>query len=706
MTVQGQAGMYPVTVSPQGAVGITGPVQVYNNAQGQPLGVTGPIQANQGLPNTQANAWPIEISDGTHGPVAVKPANSPAVAADPALVVTISPDSAYLGMTGPIQANQGTPNTQANAWPIEISDGTHGPVAVKPANTPAAVTDAALVVTMSPDSAYLGVTGPIQVTQPNAASLFATVVGEGIAGTPTGGILSAQTPDTTATGALGALNAAVQVSLSGSRSVGFQLAAGTLIGTIVPEVSFDGGTTWSSTFFDNSATSSKVSSIAFSASNAATASTIVGVGGSGLARIRVSAYTSGTANITIRASQMEDPSVLFAGPTGAAAPPPTAVQLGGITPTGTYSAIVASAEGALGHAVMMNECIVQSDATITTSGSQIVARNFYGVQQISLIVNVKAAPTGTTPTLTYTIQEIDPGDGATTMGNSTSTTAIAAAGVYVATLATSTSGLVKISWVITGTTPSFTQVYATVVSKVTPALQQTTTTVTAAISGNAPGYVTTAAKTNVVLSATAYTEQTANFTGSIVSSSANDTSAGTGARTVTITWVDQTGATTGTETVTLNGATAVNLVTTTKCFIEKITVATVGSGGSNAGTITLFAGTAGTGTNVASIAIGDNRTYLGHHYVVSGKTCNITGMTGLNNSSNNGIFTLLAQVLPAGANVNVQVSDWITGSQTNQIVRLYDQLLKVPGPARIQMWVFPQGSPTTLSQGSFDYYDQ
>ena len=134
------------------------------------------------------------------------------------------------------------------------------------------------------------------------------------------------TADVTATGALGALNANVQLTLAGHTTAGFQLAAGTLIGTILAEVSFDGGTTWNATYMDNG---NKVSTIVFGVANTATAATIVGEGGSGLVRVRVSAYTSGTANITIRASVVNDPSVVYAGQPNATAQPPTVAQVGG-----------------------------------------------------------------------------------------------------------------------------------------------------------------------------------------------------------------------------------------------------------------------------------------------------------------------------------------------------------------------------------------
>lgn len=137
------------------------------------------------------------------------------------------------------------------------------------------------------------------------------------------------TPDTTSSGTLGALNATVSIALSGQRGAGFQLAAGTLIGTLIPEVSFDGGTSWIATAFDNPTTGLVSATYTFSSSNTLTGLSVLGVGGSSNARVRVSAYTSGTANAAMRASQVHDTSPGFQGVDSSTVPPSIAV-IGGI----------------------------------------------------------------------------------------------------------------------------------------------------------------------------------------------------------------------------------------------------------------------------------------------------------------------------------------------------------------------------------------
>jgi hypothetical protein len=235
-----------------------------------------------------------------------------------------------------------------------VTDGVNGPAAVKAGSTSATNADPSLVVALSPNS-------------PNPG-----------------------TADATSTGALGALNAAVQVVTAGLSTAGFQLAAGSLIGTIVPEVSFDGGTTWNATYFDTPA-NGKVSSIVFGTANTATAATIVGVGGSGISRVRVSAYTSGTANITVRATTRLDPSVLFAGPLGVAVPPSSAF-VGGYDGTNLIGMRMKAASTA---AVAADPSLVValSPNTHPTAPSDLQASGSLAALGASLSINTQGAST-------------------------------------------------------------------------------------------------------------------------------------------------------------------------------------------------------------------------------------------------------------------------------------------------------------------------
>ena len=114
----------------------------------------------------------------------------------------------------------------------------------------------------------------------------------------------------------------------------------------------------------------------------------------------------------------------------------------------------------------------------------------------------------------------------------------------------------------------------------------------------------------------------------IVSSSANDAAAGTGARTVRVTGVDSLYAI-QTEVVTLNGVTPVALVNN-YMSINDITVLTAGSGGVKAGTLTLAAG----GTTHAFMAVGinTNTSYIytvpaGYGLMIENLTCSLGAST-------------------------------------------------------------------------------
>ena len=68
----------------------TSPIQDLGNRSST---VTGTVTSNQGTAAVIANSWFTKISDGVNGPAAVKAASTAPLATDPALVVSISPNS-------------------------------------------------------------------------------------------------------------------------------------------------------------------------------------------------------------------------------------------------------------------------------------------------------------------------------------------------------------------------------------------------------------------------------------------------------------------------------------------------------------------------------------------------------------------------------------------------------------------------------------
>lgn len=223
-----------------------------------------------------------------------------------------------------------------------------------------------------------------------------------------------------------------------------------------------------------------------------------------------------------------------------------------------------------------------------------------------------------------------------------------------------------------------------------------------ATTGRVQGYVGTAATSGVAVRATAYTAQGTNSQRSVKSTSVNDTSAGTGAQTVTINYLD-TSFVSHSEIVTLNGTTAVNTVGTNIAFIENMQVSQVGSGGGNAGTIQLFTAVAAGGSIWATIATGDNQTFWAHHYVPAGVTCYIiamttgstlvAGQTNINHFGN-----------PLSANIpELQIGVTIVHGGSGTWDHTYQVPLAVPGPDIILLTEKPVTNGTNTVFAGFEY---
>lgn len=223
------------------------------------------------------------------------------------------------------------------------------------------------------------------------------------------------------------------------------------------------------------------------------------------------------------------------------------------------------------------------------------------------------------------------------------------------------------------------------------------------------GDITSASTAQKTVERTTYTEQTTNAQRSIASANANDTSAGTGARTVRITYLTSTGSGPFTETVTLNGTSYVNTVATNICFIEQIEVMTAGSGGTNAGVITLKAATAGGGATIGTINAGDRQTFWAHHYVPVSKEANITGISVSHSGTtvgSGGVFVVKARAIGVANAVEIQVSDFVRlYGQSSTFARAYTSPVKVTGPARLLLYVTPETASSTVYRGAIDFFE-
>ena len=154
----------------------------------------------------------------------------------------------------------------------------------------------------------------------------------------------------------------------------------------------------------------------------------------------------------------------------------------------------------------------------------------------------------------------------------------------------------------------------------------------------------------------------------ISSSDANDTSAGTGARTVFIEGVDGDYAV-ASETVTLNGQTAVN-TTNSYLYVNKFYVLTAGSGGENAGNIN-----AGTGVVTAGVpAVLYDIIAIGYNNRTTGPYCVPAGYTG---------YMVVGIITSGQASGSTSVTSFLKQRGTDGLVRV--------------------GAVATLNNGSVQY---
>lgn len=221
--------------------------------------------------------------------------------------------------------------------------------------------------------------------------------------------------------------------------------------------------------------------------------------------------------------------------------------------------------------------------------------------------------------------------------------------------------------------------------------------------GHISGYVATASSNAVTVRATAYAPQGNNAQRSIRSTNVNDTSAGTGARTVKITYFDANCDGPFTETITLNGTGNVNTVSTNIALIEKMEVMTVGNGGGNAGTIQLQTAINGGGSTWASIATSDNRTYWAHHYVPNNKNCYIYKMRAGSTSLAGATTLQVLNPISSGAAQYNPIGTLRHTAPSNEIQFVVPVV--IPGPAIIFGNTDPDAATAQTAYLAFEFIE-
>jgi hypothetical protein len=306
-----------------------------------------------------------EITDGTNGIVGVAPASTAPVATQPALVVALSPNSQPYTDSSPATQNitaqdtNTTSTTVANGQTFFTGTPTAGSAATFTLASQETVTvqvTGTWTGTLQAESSMDGGTTytvlPIQQGTYQSAwtqnfkgtgnvggtTQFRIRATAAWTGTATVKVVTSSNPyvttnvvtDTTNSASLAALNAAVQVATSGQNSVALEITNSTFTGTLIAEVSAD-GTTWNAAKTFSIVGTPFPNGVAYAASSGAGFLSILLLPGVGFARIRCSAYTSGSSLVSMRASTAGKDLVQLALGTIAAGALPTNALMAGLT---------------------------------------------------------------------------------------------------------------------------------------------------------------------------------------------------------------------------------------------------------------------------------------------------------------------------------------------------------------------------------------
>lgn len=312
-----------------------------------------------------------------------------------------------------------------------------------------------------------------------------------------------------------------------------------------------------------------------------------------------------------------------------------------------------------GVSTSSTERVVRNNATLTSSGSMVLTG--FTTKDITLVVNVKSAPTGTNPSLTFYLQEVDPVDQTTAIGSTETGTVITSASTQIVPFIVQGSA-VRVGWTIAGTNPSFTGVNASISVK-TSSSQVVNAQDAPGSALHRFGNLTATSVSEVLVATRAYAEPGSQAQRSVVSTSATDSDIlGTGARQVRIVYLDSNYVR-YTEDVNLTGNVAVNTVGTNIRFIESMTVI---KGTDAVGAIRLMSSTGGGGTEVCGIGAFSSDTFLCHHYVPAGRTATVFGW---------------GAVISDDCNLKLRGQKIINGNRTDMILDL-DNSAAITSPGR------------------------
>jgi len=213
-----------------------------NNSKNISQAVTFTGGVSQGAPNTIANSWPVEVTDGTN--ILGTPTHP--VRTDPTGTTTQPVSiSGTVPVSGTVTSNQGTANTIGNSWPVEVTDGTNvlGTSAHPVRTDPTGVTTQPISGTTTANqgtAAALSGHWPVQVTDGTNVMPTGDAVGRAIFEKITDGT---NTATVTASSALKVDGSAVTQPVSGTVTAA-QATAANLNATVAQGAPAATGNSW------------------------------------------------------------------------------------------------------------------------------------------------------------------------------------------------------------------------------------------------------------------------------------------------------------------------------------------------------------------------------------------------------------------------------------------------------------------------------
>lgn len=189
----------------------------------------------------------------------------------------------------------------------------------------------------------------------------------------------------------------------------------------------------------------------------------------------------------------------------------------------------------------------------------------------------------------------------------------------------------------------------------------------------------------------------------VASTSTDDDSAGTGAQTIRLTGLESDTATEyTTEDITMDGTTP---VTSSRSWwrINRIQVLTAGSGGQNAGDITVDPTTTGSSARFAAMPAGFNQTTIAAYTVPAGRTLLLkrvrASITRANGSAGSATITLRART-PGGVYRAIRIFELQTGAPT-EFTNLGGDVL--PAGTDIKYRVEQVSDPNTIAEAAMEF---